>query len=722
VRITSLLLLVQVVLGARLAYAQSDAECLGCHSDNSLSTTRGGKTVSLHVDGQGFSKSAHGDLGCVACHVGFNPGELPHTSKTTPVDCQSCHQDGTIGQYAQSVHGKTDGKKGRPAACSDCHSKHAISKVTGLDAGARKGFAMSVCSRCHAAAAAKFQLSDHGKALAAGVNSAPTCVDCHGEHGVRAANDSLSTVSRFRVASTCLHCHLDNPSVRSRVGPSAGFIASYEQSVHGVAIRSGNDAAATCIDCHTGHEVHKASDPTSTVAKRNIASTCAQCHADIKEQYQESIHGKSLAAGVTASPTCTDCHGEHFILSPKDVRSPVAAKNVSTEVCTPCHASVKLTSKFGLASDRFQSYQDSYHGLAGRAGAMEVANCASCHGVHDIKPSSDSTSRIYPARIAQTCGKCHPGASANFAKGAVHVIPSSGQDEILYFVSQSYIILIIVVIGGMLLHNILDFLKKSRRHLAYRRGELQRSHVAHRLYLRMTLHERIQHATLLVSFIILVLTGFALRYPDAWWVVSLRSLGNWMFNLRGIAHRVAAAVLVAASLYHLYYILVVPRGKQLVRDLFPRRQDMYDALNVMRYNLGLAKQKPRFGRFSYVEKAEYWALVWGTGVMGFTGAILWFDNISLNLITKLWWDVARTVHYYEAWLATLAIIIWHFYFVIFNPDTYPINLAFWKGTLTEEEMEEEHPLELVEIKRQEMEEEHQAEAAKRPPDADTVAS
>ena len=84
--------------------------------------------------------------------------------------------------------------------------------------------------------------------------------------------------------------------------------------------------------------------------------------------------------------------------------------------------------------------------------------------------------------------------------------------------------------------------------------------------------------------------------------------------------------------------------------------------------------------------------------MGGTGLILWFDNTFIGLLTKLGWDVARTVHYYEAWLATLAIIVWHFYFVIFNPDIYPINLAFWKGTLTEREMEDEHPLELERLK------------------------
>jgi cytochrome b subunit of formate dehydrogenase len=181
-----------------------------------------------------------------------------------------------------------------------------------------------------------------------------------------------------------------------------------------------------------------------------------------------------------------------------------------------------------------------------------------------------------------------------------------------------------------------------------------------------------------------------------------------MFDIRGIVHRIAGVVLVLVSLYHLYYVLFVPRGKKLIRDLLPRWSDLTDARDVLRYNLGLISEKPQFDRFSYIEKSEYWALVWGTFIMAVTGFILWFDNTFLGLLTKLGWDVARTIHYYEAWLATLAIIVWHFYFVIFNPDVYPINLAFWTGTLTEEEMAEEHPRELAEIHTREREEAEKA--------------
>jgi cytochrome b subunit of formate dehydrogenase len=281
------------------------------------------------------------------------------------------------------------------------------------------------------------------------------------------------------------------------------------------------------------------------------------------------------------------------------------------------------------------------------------------------------------------------------------VIASASDDDVLRFVASTYIVLIGATIGMMLFHNVIDFITRSRRKLAVRRGDIVRPHAGHRLYLRMSVAERVQHGSLLLSFFLLVVTGFALRYPEAWWVAGIRSLSPWMFEIRGVIHRIAAVVMVAASVYHLYYIFIVPRGKQLIHDLLPVRNDIAEAFGVLKYNLGLAKGRPLLGRFSYAEKMEYWALIWGTIVMTVTGVILWFDNTFLGLLTKLGWDIARTVHFYEAWLATLSIVIWHFYFVLFNPDTYPINIAFWKGTLTEEEMQDEHPRELLEIKRRE---------------------
>jgi cytochrome b subunit of formate dehydrogenase len=161
--------------------------------------------------------------------------------------------------------------------------------------------------------------------------------------------------------------------------------------------------------------------------------------------------------------------------------------------------------------------------------------------------------------------------------------------------------------------------------------------------------------------------------------------------------------MVSVSLYHTYYILFTKRGRQLVKDLFPVFQDVKEAIGVAKYNLGISKVKPELGRFSYIEKAEYWALIWGTIIMSVTGVILWFDNTFIGLLTKLGWDVARTIHYYEAWLAFLAIVVWHFYFVIFNPDVYPMSTAWLSGKISEEEMHHEHLRELKKIKDEENE-------------------
>ena len=202
------------------------------------------------------------------------------------------------------------------------------------------------------------------------------------------------------------------------------------------------------------------------------------------------------------------------------------------------------------------------------------------------------------------------------------------------------------------------------------------------------------------SFILLVITGFMLSYPNSWWVTHIRDISIDAFIYRSLIHRIAAVLMVSVSLYHIFYISFIPRGRQLVKDLFPRLQDFKDAFDVAKFNLGLSKDKPRLDRFSYVEKAEYWALVWGTVIMSLTGFIMWFDNVFIGVLTKLGWDIARTIHYYEAWLAFLAIVVWHFYFVIFNPNVYPMSIAWLKGTITEEEMADEHAIELERIKRE----------------------
>ncbi len=690
------LLFVSLIFAA-VAHSQTKEDCLVCHSDNTLTMQKSGKTKSLWFDSKIFEKSPHSGFECVDCHIGFSPDDIPHAKKILPVYCLNCHNGSKSEMSTQSVHGIAKGG----ATCKDCHGTHNIMLLEAMRTPEGRKHEAETCGKCHGSVVKHYLESDHGKAILYGVKGAPFCTDCHGEHTIKAITSSDSPISREHEAEVCLKCHMDNPDVRAIVSPSTEFIKGYEQSVHGKAFRDGKMNAATCSDCHGSHDMKKGSDPTSLVAKKNIAETCGRCHETVMNVYNDSKHGEALKKGNLSSATCTDCHGEHTILPHDDPNSPIAPMNISGKICTPCHESLKLSEKYGLASKRYASFEDSYHGLAGKGGDLTVANCASCHGYHDIKSSTDSTSRTHKSNLVATCGSCHPGANENFAIGSVHVIATSKEEPVLYFVATAYIIIIIVTIGGMFVHNLLDFRKKSKRILMARRGLIPHHQVSHRLYLRMNVSERIQHLSLMISFIVLVITGFMLKFPDAWWISSIKDISPKIFEVRHLLHRIAAVVMIGASLYHIYYIMFVPRGKQLIKDLLPVRKDISDAIGVMKYNLGISKVKPLFDRFSYIEKSEYWALVWGTIVMVVTGFILWFDNTFMGLLTKLGWDIARVIHYYEAWLATLAILVWHIYFVIFNPDVYPMNLAWLKGTLTETEMEEEHPLELERLKLEE---------------------
>ncbi len=223
-------------------------------------------------------------------------------------------------------------------------------------------------------------------------------------------------------------------------------------------------------------------------------------------------------------------------------------------------------------------------------------------------------------------------------------------------------------------------------------------------YLRMTLNERVQHFVLLSSFITLVITGFALKFPESLWVTWIRLiLGEGAYQFRGDLHRIAAVLMVAVSLYHLGYIVFTKRGREFVADMWFKKTDISDITKTLKYYFNRTKERPKYRRFSYIEKMEYWAVVWGTVIMGGTGSVLWFENTFMPVISNSGMDIATAIHYYEAILASLAILVWHFYFVIYNPDVYPMNKAWFTGTLTKEEMELEHTLWLEEIENAEKE-------------------
>src|SRR5579871_1206857 len=461
----------------------------------------------------------------------------------------------------------------------------------------------------------------------------------------------------------CTTCHQD------QAGQYAG-------GVHGQARKAGNDGAPDCGLCHGG--AHELLAPKSGAFRTAVPDTCAMCHGDVVEQYRASVHGQALARGITQAPLCTDCHGEHAIFKHTNEASPVNAAHIR-DTCGSCHGDVRLTRKFGLPSDRLVSFDSSFHGLAAKSGSQSVANCASCHGVHNILPPEDPKSTINQENLASTCGKCHPGAGTRFAISQVHVTEGRAEPATIRWVREFYLVIIPVTLGLMLIHNAGDWIRKliRLRFQAARRALAPR--VAHSEP-RIFPFEALQHALLALSFLVLVYSGFALKYSDQWWAKPLLLLEGAR-SVRSIVHRVAAVVFLATAIMHAVSLVANRKLREHWKEMLPRVNDPREALSNFAYNLGLGTEAPGRSSHSYIEKAEYWALVWGTAVMAVTGLLLWANNLALKLFPKIWLDVATSVHFYEAILAASAIVIWHFYSVIFDPDVYPLDTSFLTGFL-----------------------------------------
>jgi len=646
-----------------MAAPPANQNCLACHGDKGMKSSSG---RSLYVDAAKHSASVHGDLGCTTCHQGVK--DYPHPTPMPKVSCTSCHDDAGH-QVPQSVHGAL-GK----TACLSCHgNEHEVGRASTV--------APQQCATCHEDAVRGYRAGVHAAARKDGDLEAPTCLTCHGSpHQIIASSDPKSPANHLNIPATCAKCH-GQKFVMEKTGHSTQPFVSYEESVHGRAVASGSQKAAVCTDCHGVHEILSAANPKSSIFKFNVPSTCAKCHSSVEQEFMASIHGQAITRGNWQAPVCTDCHGIHTIKSHIDPNSSVSAQNLARSTCARCHEGVRLSREFGVPGGRVTSYLESYHGLASELGSQVVANCASCHGVHNILPSSDPRSTINRANLVHTCGQCHPGVTEKFVAGKVHIEAPLSADtgsKAVRWIRHVYVSLIVAVIGGMLVHNF----------IIWRRKAILRRKLEHRLVTRMTANQRYQHMLLFSSFIVLVITGFALKYPTSWFA-ELLGLGE---RLRGIIHRVAGVVLIATSIYHLIYTVVTRDGRRLFRDLIPVPRDASDVVETLLYYLGLKPHKPEFARFNYAEKAEYWALVWGMFVMAGTGIMLWAKVFFGDLLPRWWLDIATAIHFYEAVLATLAIVVWHFYQVFLDPDVYPMNWAWWDGKMSFEHYQEEHGL------------------------------
>lgn len=595
-------------------------------------------------------------------------------------DCLACHSDSSL---AKDVNGKAvslyvDPKKFGGSVhsaftCVDCHKD--VTAIPHQD-----NVAKPACSTCHTDEQKAYDGSLHAHAIKAGDGQAANCTNCHGSpHEIVPSSDPQSRVNRVNIATTCGSCH-GQKFVMEPSGHNTQEFVSYEQSIHGKAVQNGSQQAAVCTDCHGTHEILPPTDVKSPIYKSNVPMTCGKCHDAASKEFMASVHGQAVAKGNWQSPVCTDCHGIHSILAHTDPKSPVSSTQLAQATCGRCHEGVALTRDFGVAGQRGSTYLASYHGLASRLGSSVVANCASCHGAHSIFASADPRSSVNSANLAHTCGQCHPGASSKFSLSKIHVGAPLADDvgsKVSGWIRRLYLTLIFVVIGGMLLHNAILLYAR----LAERRPKGP-------VVIRMNRNQRIQHMTLFISFFLLVVTGFALKYPESW----LAHLPLMSETPRRLVHRIAAVLMIVTSLYHLMYLIRTVEGRKLVVDMLPGIRDAKDAIGNLYHHATGKGEKPQFARFTYAEKAEYWALVWGIIVMALTGIMLWAKVSFGNWLPRWWLDAATAIHFYEAILATLAIIVWHWYQVLFAPEVYPMNWAWWNGQIPLHHYQEEHPL------------------------------
>ena len=212
---------------------------------------------------------------------------------------------------------------------------------------------------------------------------------------------------------------------------------------------------------------------------------------------------------------------------------------------------------------------------------------------------------------------------------------------------------------------------------------------------RFDVVQRVQHALLLLSFTVLAVTGLVQKFATS-------GVSGWIIGLLGgieetrLVHRSAAVVLCAVAIYHILdaaYRIVVLRTPLTMLPLMEDFKHLYQ--DVMFY-LGRRDRKASYGRFSYAEKVEYLAVVWGTLIMALTGFMLWNPLASARWFHGQAIPAAKAAHGGEAILAVLSILLWHFYHVHLRH----FNKSIFTGRMTQEEMHEEHPGELARIQGQ----------------------
>jgi cytochrome b subunit of formate dehydrogenase len=585
--------------------------------------------------------------------------------------------------YSASMHGET--------ACAQCHT----SVTPGLSRACETATEAVDCSVCHAAPVEDYEAGTHGTEAAAGDPEAPVCLDCHSKHATLGRTNPISPTYARNVPELCAVCHQEGEGVARRVeeeGHAARILGSYTMSIHGKGlIQSGLVVTATCNDCHTAHKPLPHDDPESSIHRDNISGTCGACHHGIEEQFRESVHW-SAENGDSESefPTCEDCHTSHSIsrTGEGDFRLSMM------EQCGRCH------------EEETETFFDTFHGKVSRLGDEAAAKCYDCHGTHNIHPVEDPRSTLSRENSLDTCTQCHPNASAKFTGYLTHATHHDPEKYPWLFYSFWAMTALLV---GTLTFATLHTLAWLWR--LWRSPEHWKPHRAHRLpkpgakmFRRFTTFERGLHGIMVLSFFTLAITGMILKFSYMTWAqISADLIGG--FPVTGTLHRLAALILIAIWLVHVADVVQKKNASGLSwwefimdkrNSLMFTSQDLKDFLGSVRWFFGRGP-RPEYGRWTYWEKFDYFAVFWGMFVIGSTGILLWFPEFFTRFLPGVAVNVATIIHSDEALLAVAFIFTVHFFNPHFRPDKFPMDPVIFTGRVSVEELKADKPREYEEL-------------------------
>lgn len=667
------------------------------HRDNvaTMCQTCHGRIEQVHtkvIRGELWEKEPNKVPACVDCHRPHEIRRIFYDEGMADKECMACHgkqdlvavRDGArVSMYVDTL--EVQHSIHRSIQCAQCHtgatpgqtSRPCATIISSVD-----------CSVCHAEVVNTYSTSTHGRLADRGDPDAPVCETCHGTHAIKARRNSSSPTFPTNVPNLCEQCHGEGGRATKRyAGGNRNVVEEYKRGTHGVGLlSSGLVVTAMCTDCHTPHHELPPDNPQSTVHHDNIPQTCAKCHNGIYEQFSKSIHSTLVNDTDKKLPICSDCHQSHNI-----TESNLSGFRLEImQQCGGCHEDVT------------KSYFETFHGKVSRLGYSAAAMCYDCHGAHDILPPSEPASRLSRQNVVETCGQCHERSHLQFAGYLSH---ATHHDRTKYpILFYTFWFMTSLLVGTLLLagtHTILwlprsfQAMKATKAIRQATRGQLE--------YQRFKpLHRRL-HIMVVISFLGLAITGMTLKFSYLGWAQWISEfLGGP--ESAGFIHRVCAVITFAYFAIHLFDLI---REKQKAGrswksylmgedSMMPNKNDWRDLKGTIKWFIGMGP-RPEYGRWTYWEKFDYFAVFWGVTIIGSTGLLLWFPEFFTLFLPGWIINVATIVHSDEALLAVAFIFTVHFFNTHFRPDKFPMDTVIFTGRMPVEELKHDRPREYREL-------------------------